>query len=633
MINLPTETSNIISVLPLPVAVVDKDLHFVAFSRKWVSLYTHTNSIPGESLFTVFPGLSATDRAVFYSVLEQGEDPERSGSFCMVDCRSWELQRWFTSEGRVGGLIIYPQAVIGGSDISAAETTFRSHVDSAFGDRKENEEPASGISFNEQQFKQAFEHSMIGMALIDTNGKWARVNKSLCEMFGYTQEELQSMYVKDVTHPDDLEVSSYLLDSLNGGVSESVKVEKRYIRKDGEVIWVIIATSILRNASGSPLHYVAQIENITQRKVIEADLLLSEKKYRTIFENVQDVFYLTSPEGLVTEISPSIKLYSGFSREEVIGRPVTDFYYYLQDRKKILETLRSKGSVIDFEVRLKTRDNKLKYASVNARVVTEAGVVVAIEGSMRDVTTRKFHENALKALNSQLTASNNQKDKLLSIIGHDLRNPISGSLQLLDLTLMDFESATATELHTYLSKMKSELSNANELLEDLLSWAKAQFNAVSFNPVEIEDIAAQVDKCVHNILPMAINKGVEINQYYEEALKLTGDKGMLETIIRNLVSNAVKFSVKGGKIDVRVVSYEGGVQFSVSDNGTGIPQDILPQLFDKTSNYTTYGTLGEKGTGLGLNLCFDFVEKHGGSLWVESTAGLGSTFYFTIPGK
>lgn len=620
MFHLPAEVSNIVKVLPIPLAVLDKDLRFVAFSEKWVSHYTYTHSTPGQLLLDTFPNLSREDRAVFQSALFEAASPERSNISFKIDCPSWELKPWFTSTGTVGGLIIYH-----------IENLSQAPAVTDAGEHLESEDPGTEILLSEQQFKQAFDYSMVGMALIGTDGKWVRVNKSLCAMLGFSPEELQQKSIYEITHPGDLELSKYLLDSLRRGHSDSIKVEKRYIHKDGSVIWVIVATSILRSASGTPLHYVAQIEDITRRKAIEADLLLSEKKYRTIFENVQDVFYQTSADGLVTEISPSIKLYSGFGREKVIGRPVADFYYYKQDRKRIQENLRNKGSVIDFEVRLKTRDNKLRYASVNARVITEDGVVVGTEGSMRDVTTRKFHENALKALNSQLTASNNQKAKLLSIIGHDLRNPISGSLQLLDLTLMDIESATASELHTYLSKMKSELSNANELLEDLLSWAKSQFNAVSFNPVDINDIHTHLDKCVDTVLPMALNKGVEIRRYYTEGLKLHADLAMLETIVRNLVSNAVKFSIKGGHIDVRVESQGSATRFSVSDTGKGIPEDALPKLFDKTSNYTTYGTAGEKGTGLGLNLCFDFVEKHGGHLWVESVVGSGSTFYFTIP--
>ncbi|SMD01800.1 PAS domain S-box protein [Pedobacter africanus] len=484
---------------------------------------------------------------------------------------------------------------------------------------------------SEAQFKQAFEHSLIGMALISPQGKWKRVNKSLCQILGYTEEEMKAMNVKDITHPDDVEGSMAVLDDLARGEIEEVKYEKRYLHKNGAPIWVIIAATMLYDSSGKPLHYVSQIEDITKRKEIENDLVLSEKKYRTIFENVQDVFYQTSQEGIVTEISPSIAQHSGYTRNEIIGKPVDLFYYYPQDRERIVEQLRLNGAVIDFEVRLKTKDDELRYASVNARLIVENGVVTGTEGSMRDVTTRKFHENALQALNTELTASNEQKNKLFSIIGHDLRNPISGSLQLLDMTLTDFESSSADEVHSYLSMMRTELSNANALLEDLLTWAKSQFNAVSFNPVEIKDLPGLIEKCIQTVMPAAQKKNIEVIASLKGEMLLHADTGMLETIIRNLLSNAIKFTHMGGMVIIKVSGNENGLLFSVKDNGLGIPEDKIGELFNKNSNYTTFGTLGEKGTGLGLSLCYDFVSKHGGALWVESAAGLGTTFYFNIP--
>ncbi|WP_316815669.1 PAS domain S-box protein [Pedobacter nyackensis] len=484
---------------------------------------------------------------------------------------------------------------------------------------------------SEAQFKQAFEHSLVGMALISPEGKWERVNRSLCHMLGYTENEMKLLSVQHLTHPDDLKGSQAILEDLALGKIEEVKYEKRYLHKDGSPIWVVIAATMLYDSTGKALHYVSQIEDITKRKEIENDLVLSEKKYRTIFENVQDVFYQTNQEGIVTEISPSIAQHSGYLRTEIIGRPVGDFYYYLQDRERIIEQLRINGTVIDFEVRLKTKDEELRYASVNAKLNVENGVIIGTEGSMRDVTRRKFHENALQALNTELTASNEQKNKLFSIIGHDLRNPISGSLQLLDLTLDDFESSSADEVHSYLSMMKTELSNANVLLEDLLTWAKSQFNAVSFNPVEIKNLDGLIEKCIQTVSPMAVKKNISIVPNLKGDLLLHADTGMLETIIRNLLSNAVKFTGTGGRIGLKVAGNDNGVLFSVKDNGIGIPKHKIDELFNKNSNYTTFGTSGEKGTGLGLSLCNDFVLKHGGALWVESEEGIGTTFYFTIP--
>lgn len=485
---------------------------------------------------------------------------------------------------------------------------------------------------SEAQFKQAFEHSMIGMAMISPAGKWKKVNKSLCDILGYTEDELKERSMQDITHPDDIDYSLSLLHRLAEGKIEEVKHEKRYIHKDGSIIWVIIAVTMMYDSTGRPLHYVSQIEDITKRKEIENDLVLSEKKYRTIFENVQDVFYQTNQEGIVTEISPSIEMHSGYPRVEIIGRPVDNFYYYIQDRERIVEQLRISGFVIDFEVRLKTKNEELRYASVNARLIVENGKITGTEGSMRDVTTRKFHENALQALNTELTESNEQKNKLFSIIGHDLRNPISGSLQLLDLTLADFESSSADEVHSYLSMMKQELSTANSLLENLLTWAKSQFNAVSFNPVEITDLYDLIDKSMQTVKIMAEKKGITITENVSKDISMYADTGMLETVVRNLLTNAVKFTGSGGNILIKADPCDQGTLFMIQDSGIGIPSEKIPVLFNKSSNYTTYGTAGEKGTGLGLSLCNDFVLKHGGELWVESEEGKGAAFYFIIPG-
>lgn len=485
-------------------------------------------------------------------------------------------------------------------------------------------------NYNEQ-FQQIFENSMIGMGLVDLRGDWKRANRSLCHILGYTEEELIRLNVKDITHPDDLGNTLRLLNRLSKGEIEDIKYEKRYKHKDGHYIWVIIAATMLYDREGRPLHYVSQIEDITKRKEIEDDLVLSEKKYRTIFENVQDVFYQTNKDGVVTDISPSIEQHSGYSRLEIIGRTVDNFYYYVQDRERIVEELRQHGSVVDFEVRLKTKNDELRYASVNARLIMEDGAVTGTEGSMRDVTTRKFHENALQALNNELTASNEQKNKLFSIIGHDLRNPISGSLQLLDLTLNDLESSSADEVHMYLSRMKQELSNANNLLEDLLTWARSQFNAVSFNPVDIDDVSEVIRKSIQTAMVMAEKKGIRVSERVPEGVRIYGDRAMLETVIRNLVTNAVKFTGQGGEIEIRAELGEKGTLFMVQDNGRGIPADKIPALFSKNASYTTFGTAGEKGTGLGLSLCNDFVLKHGGELWVESKEGEGTTFYFMIP--
>ena len=734
MNHLPNSLNTIIAVAPVPMAIVDIHMRYLAVSEKWISFYNLENKeLIGKSHYEIFPEITDRWKAIHAACLQGVDQHCDEDKFERADGEvmwlKWEVRHWLGEDGEIGGMMMYSEDVTGKTNVVINEKRFQLFMDElpglcwitdsndilkyankCFFDTlnltkdvigKSNEEifgldiardaqlnnmdvlefgqnkvfhqtvrdehghpqyyktykfpfpDVSGnegdmvgaIAFNitkrkqleeelyqsEAQFKQAFEHSLIGMALISPEGRWKRVNKSLCQILGYSEKEMKQLSIQDITHPDDLANSVDILNDLATARIGEKKLEKRYVHKNGDAIWVVIAVTMLYDSSGGPLHYVSQIEDITKRKEIENDLVLSEKKYRTIFENVQDVFYQTDQEGLVREISPSIEQHSGYHRSEIIGKPVSNFYYYPQDRERIIENLRINGFVIDFEVRLKTKNEELRYASVNARLIVENGVIIGTEGSMRDVTTRKFHENALKALNTELTASNEQKNKLLSIIGHDLRNPISGSLQLLDLTLTDFESSSADDVHSYLSMMRGELSNANNLLEDLLTWAKSQFNAVSFNPVQIKYLSNLIGKCIQTILPMAVKKNIEIVHSVKGDFILHADIAMLETIIRNLLTNAVKFTNVGGMVTVKAFGDDKGVKFSIKDTGHGIPKDKLTELFDKNSNYTTYGTAGEKGTGLGLSLCYDFVLKHGGQLWVESEEGIGTTFYFTVP--
>jgi PAS domain S-box-containing protein len=485
------------------------------------------------------------------------------------------------------------------------------------------------IRTSEEQFRGAFEYSAIGMALFSIDGWCKRANQSLCNMLGYTQAELTSLRFDDITHPDDLPRNIELLNELINGTRDSYHLEKRYLHKSGKPVWVLLGVSILREVNNDPVHFISQIQDVTKFKEAELAMAISEEKYRKIFENTQDIYYRTDKNGIITEISPSIEKYYGDNRQNIIGNPVIDFYYYKKDRDRILNALKQDCSVTDFEMKLKTMNNELRYASVNARLIVENGVVLGSEGSIRDITLRKLQENELTSLNTELKALNNHREKLLSVIGHDLKNPVAASLKLAELALMDVAQTSKEELLEYLYKMESGLQNANDLLEDLLRWAKNQFNSMDFNPVWIDELKVQVLSCFKRLKPMAESKGIELLETIDEGIKLYADKDMLDTIIRNLVSNAIKFTA-AGSIVVNAVRREDDVLFCVTDTGSGMSESIIRQLFDKSSHYTTYGTLGEKGTGLGLELCKNFVERHRGKIWVESTPGQGSSFYFTI---
>lgn len=172
----------------------------------------------------------------------------------------------------------------------------------------------------------------------------------------------------------------------------------------------------------------------------------------------------------------------------------------------------------------------------------------------------------------------------------------------------------------------------HNLLEDLLDWAKSQFDTVTFNPVLIDNLPKLISKCLKTILPMATKKQIEIIIDLDQGLNLQADSAMLETIIRNLMSNAVKFTPTAGMVTLSASANAGGTKFSIKDTGLGMAREKIALLFGP-STFTTFGTQGEKGTGLGLGLCHDFVSRHNGQIWAESEIGKGSIFFFTIPAK
>jgi len=603
----------IIANAPYAVALLDKQLHYVAASDKWINDFRLDQDIKGQSHLKLFPNITPYWKALYDKAL-LGERSKSDGEYLtsingLPEYLKWEIQPYFNESGRVNGLIIYLETTTGTKKrISSNLANEERHLLSAL-----------------------IDNLPINIYIKDLKSRKIRVNRSEinymeglteAEILGKTDYELFPSATAANSIKEDQEV-------LRTGIA-MISTESVDHKPNGKVTYLLTSKIPLKNSKNEVIGLLGISYDITHLKLAEQALARSEEKYRKIFENIQDIYYRTDHAGIVTEISPSVEKYYNYKRKEIIGSPVTDFYYYQSDRDNIVHALRTNQSVIDFEVKLKTKNNAMVYASVNARLIIENNLIVGSEGSIRDITTRKVQENQLTELNTELKALNNHKEKLLSVIGHDLRNPIAASLKLAELALMDIDEASKEELIEYLSKMEVGLQNANELLENLLQWAKNQFNSLNFNPVLIDDLHQLIYNCIKRLWPMADAKHIELIEKVPAGLKIYGDKDMLDAIIRNLVSNAIKFTT-GGKIIVKVEERPYDLLFSVQDHGVGMSQDVVSQLFNRSFNHTTYGTSGEKGTGLGLELCRDFVEKHQGKIWVESELGAGTTFYFSTP--
>ena len=241
--------------------------------------------------------------------------------------------------------------------------------------------------------------------------------------------------------------------------------------------------------------------------------------------------------------------------------------------------------------------------------------------------------NSIKLIqkqNEELEGLNATKDKFFSIIAHDLRNPFNALYVLTDILKTRFKELPEDETLNMIELLNASAKDGYELLENLLTWSKAQRNKLEFHPMELnlENVIAGNIQLLSNL---AGSKEIKLVNESEGKVHITADHNMIDTVLRNLITNAIKFTPVGGKVSASVKEQNKNAVVEVKDTGVGIKQDDLDKLFKIESGHSTLGTKKEKGTGMGLVLCKEFIENHNGKIWVESEYGEGSSFYFSLP--
>ena len=241
----------------------------------------------------------------------------------------------------------------------------------------------------------------------------------------------------------------------------------------------------------------------------------------------------------------------------------------------------------------------------------------------------QLQSNKLEESNRELLISNSSKDRFFSIIAHDLRNPFHAVSGFSEILLRDYKKLPSEKVEKYLSLINKSSQNGGTLLENLLQWSRAQTGSISFEPLSINLL--EVANNVLDLLALeAQQKNIQITQTVDPVVFVFADENMIHTILRNLISNAIKFTNERGKIILKATSNSQMVEVSVVDTGVGISHENLQLLFNVETNISTKGTASETGTGLGLILCKEFVERNGGKIWVKSTLNKGSEFIFTL---
>jgi len=247
----------------------------------------------------------------------------------------------------------------------------------------------------------------------------------------------------------------------------------------------------------------------------------------------------------------------------------------------------------------------------------------------------------LEAINAQLELNTEEQSKklaevietnakFLSIIAHDLRGPFSSIIGVLELLKDSYFDHNLADVKKYIRMATNSANGTLSLLENLLAWTSAENKMTKFNPVKL-NVMNLVDEEFENFISAATHKLISLNHTISPNLHVSADTDMVKTVLRNLISNAIKYSFIGGSITINAAEHNKFVEISVADNGVGITQNDLKDLFNRNELHTTRGTNNESGTGLGLILCKEFVEKHGGTICIESEPGNGSRILFTLP--
>ncbi len=335
-----------------------------------------------------------------------------------------------------------------------------------------------------------------------------------------------------------------------------------------------------------------------------------------------------------------------FKNIEVKGPPIIPSIYCMAVKKgntrllgilnKGISELRSNGELAQIQSKWKIyKRDELKYR----RIAKNIGIIILIALILLTIVMiwvwllRKQIKKKTKNINrknQELQKLNTEKDKFLSLIAHDLRSPFNSIIGFSDLLANQVNNIDSTKIAEYSNIIRNSSNRAMDLLTNLMEWSRSQTGRMNFNPKYFE-INDAIKKTVYLFSDIAAQKSISIDLELLPGKTVYADKEMVSTILRNLFSNAIKFTPKGGNIKVFSRVKQNKVVISIQDTGVGLSQSAIEHLFNMGSNSSTPGTHKEQGTGLGLILCKEFIEKHKESIWVESEPDKGAVFYFTLP--
>jgi len=495
-------------------------------------------------------------------------------------------------------------------------------------ERKKAEED---LKWNDAIFNQFMEYSPIYVFFKDENISSLRLSRNYEKLLGKPMDELLGKTM-DELFPSDL--AKNMIENDLQILREGIKVE---------------VEEEFNNLHFSTIKFPIQIEgktkflagftiDITEHKKAEEAILKSKKQYDNLVAQIPVGVYIlrTKPDYTfaLEYASPVMAKILDLSVENLLAHNETTFKAIHPDDLESFVKLNQEGIILKRPFDWKGRavvKGVVKWLHISSLPQQQENGDILWHGLIVDITEQMRDEEEIKNQNEKLQELNATKDKFFSIIAHDLRSPFNSFLGLTQIMAEELPSLTMAQIQEIAVNMSKSATNLYRLLENLLHWSSMQQGIIPFNPETVK-LLPVADESITMILEQAKVKGIEINCKIPDDLVVFADTNLLQTIIRNLVSNAVKFTSKRGKVSITAkATTESNIEISVHDTGIGMSQKLLGDLFKLDVKTSRKGTNGEPSTGLGLLLCKEFIEKHGGQIWAESEVGKGSSFHFTLP--
>lgn len=411
------------------------------------------------------------------------------------------------------------------------------------------------------------------------------------------------------------------------------KAEFRIIGKDNDYFHTLAFAKRVVDVDPENKLCSVTLVDITHYKIQEEVIRESQARFENMANTAPVMIWIADVDGLFSFLN---KVWLDFTGNEMGADLGMNWLknVHPEDLEKLLgqyqDAFSSKTSFL-YEFRFKRKDDVYRWIMIKGTPrFSWDGIFMGFIGSCADISEQKESEEKIRKINIELAEINATKDKFFSIISHDLRSPLSGLMQILFIIAEDYNSLPNDEKQQMITDVANTSKRTYDLMENLLEWSSIQTGNIPFNPKKLtiltllNSLEALYE---HNLKSKEITLKVNV----EPEISVFADKKMTETILRNLISNAIKFTHPGGSVSVLSEPDNDFVVIKVIDTGVGIKTEKLSELFKVDKVQSTKGTAKETGTGLGLILCKELVERQNGKIWVESKEDEGTTFYFTLP--